>query len=372
MHSQEFSYSRSEHADFRAALARASQPQQSSLHEQAGKTSSVRSFEEYDPYHNRNISNIVSKITDEGPANLHQKKRKNQKQSGFRRAKVDNLQLAEDTYTPSVPRQTNHEQPPPQPFTFNEAESGEETKPAGLAGNSIWYQSVLVLLIAVIAVIGFLLYQLTLKADELSQALRVKEEQVFITKESLELPADEMLPRLNSLGETLSELKQELHEIKLDQKKAFQHQDKKGPLKSVPMVMPVPMNNDRVATLKNDFKLIRNGIRDSGVSHVARQDPGQLKTQPVSKNKIKTDKKDFVPNKLVVNLVSLTNRDKAQAAYDLLIQSGVSPLIEEVVVNDRKVYRLSVDGFDSRESAKDFISKVGEKYGFEGGWIRQN
>lgn len=372
MHSQESSYSRSEHADFRAALARASQPQQSPLHEQAGKTSAVRSFEEYDPYHNRNISSIVSKITDEGPANLHQTKGKNQKESGFRRAKVDNLQLAEDTYTPGVPRQTGHEQTPPQSFTFNEVESGEETEPVGLTGNSIWYQSVLLLLIAVIAVIGFLLYQLTLKADELSQALRVKEEQVSITKEALELPADVMLPRLNSLGETLSELKQELHEIKLDQKKASQHQDKKGLVKSVPLVMPVPMSNDHVAALKNDFKLIRSGIRESGVSHVSRQDTRQLSTQPASKNKIKTVQKDYVPNKLVVNLVSLTNRDKAQAAYDLLIQSGVLPLIEEVVVNDRKLYRLSVDGFDSRESAKDFISKVSEKYGFEGGWIRQN
>jgi cell division septation protein DedD len=221
-------------------------------------------------------------------------------------------------------------------------------------------------------VIGFFLYQLTLKADELSQALRLKEETVVLTREPQALVADEMLPRLNSLGETLSELKHELHEIKLDQKKASQPQDKNGLEKSVPLVMPVPMNNDHVAALKNDFKLIHNGTRDSTVSHVAKQDPGPLNTQPTSRNKTKTVKKEDVPNKLVVNLVSLTNREKAQAAYDTLIQAGVSPLIEEVVVNDRRVYRLSVDGFDSRESAQAFISNVSKKYGFEGGWIRQN
>ena len=369
MHSQEVSYSRSQYTDFRNALARASKPQQSSRHDKAKKASAVRPFEEYDPYHNRNISSIVSKITDEGPANLQKINRKSQKKSGLGRAKTDNLQLAEDTYTPGPPPQTGREQPPPQSFSFNEVESAEETKPAGLTSNSIWYQSILLLLVVVIAVIGFFLYQLTLKADELSQALRLKEEPVVMPKE---LPADEMIPRLNSLGETLSELKHELHEIKRDQKKASHQQANDRLEQSVPLVMPVPMNNDRVAALKNDFKLIHNGTRESAAISTVEQEPSQLNTQATSQNQNKTVNKGDQPNKLVVNIVSLTNRDKAQAVHDQLIEAGVSPLIEEVVVDDRKVYRLSVDGFGSRESAQDFIAHVKKHYGFDGGWIRQN
>lgn len=372
MHSHEFSYSRSQYADFRNALARASKPKQSPLHDQAGKASAIRSFEEYDPYHNRNISSIVSKITDEGPANLHQINKKTKKKSGLGRAKTDGLQLAEDTYTPASVPQTGHEQPPPQSFSFNEVESGEATKPAGLASSSAWYQPVLLLLVVVIAVIGFFLYQLTVKANELSQALSSKQEAVYLANEPRELPADEMIPRLDSLGETLSELKHELHEIKRDQKKGSQHQANDGPEKSVPLAIPVPISNNHLAALKNDFKLIHNGARDSAASQVAKQAPTQLDTQATSQDKNKTVNNGDGPRKLIVNLVSLTNKDKAQSVHDQLIQAGVSPLIEEVVVNDRKVYRLSVNGFSSRESAQDFIAHVKKNYGFEGGWIRQN
>lgn len=377
MHSQEVSYSRSQYADFRNALARASKPQRSSLHGQAGKAAAVGPFEEYDPYHNRNISSIVSKITDEGPANLHQINKKTKKKSGLGRAKTDDLQLAEDTYTPGPAPQTDREQPPPPSFSFNGGESGEETKAAGLASSSVWYQSILLLLVVVIAVIGFFLYQLTIKADELSQALSSKEEAVYLAKEPQELRADVMIPRLDSLGETLSELKHELHEIKRDQKKGAEKQANDGPKKSVPLVVPVPMSNNRVAALKNDFKLIHNGTRDSAASQVAKQASSQLITHAKTQNKDKKNNNKTVknvdgPNNLVVNLVSLTNRDKAQSVHDQLIQAGVSPLIEEVVVNDRKVYRLSVNGFGSRESAQDFIAHVKKNYGFDGGWIRHN
>ena len=372
MHSQEFSYSRSQYADFRNALARASKPKQSPLHDKAGKASAMRSFEEYDPYHNRNISSIVSKITDEGPANLHKINKKTKKKSGLGRARTDDLQLAEDTYTPGPAPQAGHEQPPPQSLSFNEVESGEATGPAGLVSSSAWYQSILLLLVLVIAVIGFFLYQLTVKADELSQVLSSKEEVVYLANESRELPADEMIPRLDSLGETLSELKHEIHEIKRDQKKGSQQQANDESEKSVSLAIPVPMSNDHVAALKNDFKLIHNGARDSAASQVAKQEPNQRSTHATSENKNKTVKNGDGPNNLTVNLVSLTNRDKAQSVHDLLIQAGVSPLIEEVVVNDRKVYRLSVDGFGSRESAQDFIAHVKKNYGFDGGWIRQN
>jgi hypothetical protein len=366
MRSQRFSYSRPEQADFRSALMRASQPQKSGLHDQSAKSSAERSFEEYDPYHNRNISSIVSKITDEGPANVHPIKRKPLRKNVANRSTVDNPQLAEDTYSPSKPPQTAPEQVAAQPFTFNEAEFGEETKASGQIKHPILYQSALLSLAAVVAVIGFLLYQLTLKADEFSQALHLEEEQLILAKGAQEsLP--EMLPQLNSLGETLSELKAELHGIKVGQQ-TYQNQETNRPEKMLQWTMPVSVKGDELGVLKHDLKRILNSRHVPELRRVTVQGQQQ---QSTSMGEIKTVQDEHVPNKLVVNLVSLTSREKAQAAHDLLIQAGVSPLIEEAVVNGKQIYRLSVDGFDSRESAQEFIAQVSDKYGFEGGWIRQ-
>jgi len=75
---------------------------------------------------------------------------------------------------------------------------------------------------------------------------------------------------------------------------------------------------------------------------------------------------------LIVNLASLTSKDKARTAFEKLQHSGVTPVIQEVVVNEKMMYRISVDGFATRESASAFIIEAREKYGFGGGWIRQN
>ena len=371
MHAQNFSHPRSEQADFRAALKRASRPRDSGPRGQAEKVSAESRFEEYDPYHNRNISSIISKITDDGPANLHQISKKTLKKNVSRRAAVDSLKLPEDTYTPSAPPQAGRAKPAPQSFTFNESEFGEEIRESGQARHSIIYQFALLLLIAVVAVIGFLLYQLTLKADEFSQALHLNEKQLVLTQDSQDLP-QEMLPRLNSLGETLADLKAEIHGIKIGQQKANRKQAPDMTARMLQNAIPVPINADELGVLKNDLKQISTSLHSNAPGTAAVQAHDPIDKPLNSMDQVMTVRQEAIPDKLVVNLVSLTNRDKAHAAYDQLLQAGVSPLIEEATVNGKKIYRLSVDGFDTRESAQLFITRVSEKYGFEGGWIRRH
>ena len=71
-----------------------------------------------------------------------------------------------------------------------------------------------------------------------------------------------------------------------------------------------------------------------------------------------------------VNLAALSDRQLARKAMQRLKGAGVSPMIEEVELKGKKVYRLRVDGFASRQAAKNFVNKA-RRYGFDKGWIRK-
>ena len=83
-------------------------------------------------------------------------------------------------------------------------------------------------------------------------------------------------------------------------------------------------------------------------------------------------KQDTSPASLwTVNLVTLTDRNNAKQAYDQLRTAGVAPLIQEVELKGKTVYRLSVDGFATRGAAEKFVKKATENFGFKSGWIRK-
>ena len=71
-----------------------------------------------------------------------------------------------------------------------------------------------------------------------------------------------------------------------------------------------------------------------------------------------------------VNLAALSSRQQARMAMQRLQGTGVNPLIEEIEVKGRKVYRLSVDGFPTKAAARRFVDKA-RRYGFDKGWIRK-
>jgi hypothetical protein len=371
MHSQEYSYSRSRPADFASALERASTPEKSTVDNQSDKSSKAQSYEEYGPYNNRNISSILSRIADEGPANLNRKDSTTRKKDVSRRTTVEAQRLEEDRYTPSIPASADQHVATPQSLTFDEADLGD-TEQKYWKKYSLWQQIALLVLIAVLSVMGFLLYQLTLQAGELSNAVNLQAGQAPIQNSTHELPA-EVLRGLTNLGNALSELKQELHEIRIDQQKENKRLDMNKPDELDSLLMYTTTASQHLGDLKAEFGLILDGMRDVEVEAGtgALTEVSLPKKRTMVKDAMRPVQKKDLVNKLVVNLATLTSEAKARAAYEKLLQAGVTPLIEEVVLNDKKVYRLSVDGFSSREEAYGFIAKAGERYGFEGGWIRQ-
>ena len=75
---------------------------------------------------------------------------------------------------------------------------------------------------------------------------------------------------------------------------------------------------------------------------------------------------------LTVNLVSLSNENKANKMLKKLDIAGLSPSLEKAVVKGKQVYRISVSGFTDLDEAKLFVHNAADKYGVKGSRIRNN
>jgi len=367
MRSQQSTYSRPDRVDFSSTLMQAAAAEKSSARNRSDKAAGVPPFEEYDPYNNRNLSSVLSRITDEGPANLQKKEGVSQNKNSYHAGPAETIQVPDDRYNTAIPSNDIYQRALPQSFAKDEAGISNDTEQVSQQRSSKWQQLVLLLLVSVIAVMGFVLYQLTLQTDKLSNTLILNEEQILLASNTQKLPP-EVQPRLNSLNDALSELKEELQDIKVGYQESDSRLALNIPRELQPRLMKLAAASDDVSALKNEFERIQNEMREMGTDiKVIKQEiapeqiPEQIPEQMLNPG-----------SGLVVNLASLTSKDRAQAAIEKLQQSGVTPVIQDVVVNGKKVYRISVDGFTTRELASAFIIEARENYGFDGGWIRQN
>ena len=234
--------------------------------------------------------------------------------------------------------------------------------------NTAWQQVVPMVLFAVIAVMGFFLYQLKMQTDDMKLALEASQEQLQLA-DGIQGPSLEVMPRLNSLNRALSDLKQEMQGIK----NGYQRSDSKLaveiPRDLEPRLLEIAAATEIVSVLQDEFERIQDEMREMGGElKVIRQE--MAATQPAMPDTGSlAEPAPAIPN-LVVNLASLTSKDKALAAMEKLQQAGVAPLMQQVMVNGQIVFRISVDGFSSRAAASSFIAEAKNKYGFDGGWIR--
>lgn len=115
----------------------------------------------------------------------------------------------------------------------------------------------------------------------------------------------------------------------------------------------------------NDLKSVNNNSENKvGVI--------ETKAKVVHKQPLVEVKSKKSKSSLMVNLVSLSNKSKANEIIKRLETSGLSPQLEEAVVNDKQVYRISVTGFTDRDEAMLFIQSAADKFGVKGSRIRKN
>lgn len=358
MPSQQNTYTRNGLADFSSALMQATTFEESSVKRNLNKGSSkvtTQNYEEYDPYNNRNLSSVITRIRDEGPA----------------ASQLNDGVPQHDNVRPGASAGIKHDPAERHSETMQTVENDQHgtSEYSALDGhgrnkhtvqkrNTIWQQLVLMLLVSVIAVMGFLLYQLKVQTDEIKEVLRLNEEQILLTSNA-QKQSTEVVPGLTSLNEALVELREELIAIKTGYQESDSRLALNIPRELNPQLMKIATASENVSALQNEFVRIQGEMREMGT---------EIK---VMKNKIVPEKTHVLANSWVVNLAALSSKDKAQAAFDKLQQSAASPVIQEVAVNGKKMYRISAEGFSTPEEAAAFITEAREKYGFDGGWIKQ-
>jgi hypothetical protein len=360
MSSQQSTYTRDGRADFSSALMQASTFEKTSAKYNSNKEFSkamAKNYEEYDPYNNRNLNSVITRIRDEGPATsqLNDEAHQNAKTQAEVSAAVRIKQGPAESSSMAMRYGENGQGLSSEYLTHDDREHG---KYAGRKRNAMWQQLVLMLLVSVIAVMGFLLYQLKAQSDEMRVVMRLNEGQI-LPASNAQKQSSEVTPRLTGLREELVELREELKAIKTD----YQASDNKLalniPRELKPQLMKIAAASENVSTLQNEFDQIQGKMHEMGT---------EIR---VIKNEVQPEKMQVLPNSWVVNLASLSSKDKAQVAFDKLQQSAASPLLQEVIVNGKKMYRISAEGFSTPEEASAFITEAREKYGFEGGWIKQ-
>jgi len=358
MPSQQSTYTGNGLADFSSALMQASTFEESAVKQNLNKDFSkvtTRNYKEYDPYNNRNLSSVITRIRDEGPA-VSQPNNGVSQQENIHPGTSAGIKLnPAQRHTETIRSGENEQHVTSEYFALDDHDQNKYTVHKR---NTIWQQLVLIFLVSVIAVMGFLLYQLKTQTDEMRQVLHSDEAQILLTS-NVQMQSTEVVPRLASLNEALVELREELKVIKTDYQESDSRLALNIPMKLKPELMKIAAASENVSALQNEFVRIQGEMREMGT---------EIK---VMKNEIVPEKTQVLANSWVVNLAALSSKDKAQAAFEKLQQSAASPVIQEVTFKGKKMYRISAEGFSTPEEASAFITEAREKYGFEGGWIKQ-
>ena len=370
MQTQQSRYSETGFADFNSAMMRAAVSGESSAQTQRRGSRENRRDNQAGACNNRNLSSIISRITDDGPAGLQIDDDVNHIQDSRPIRAHQPAQTAADRSASGVSSEGANPYMFAQSFDFDDTARGAGAKAASRRRSPLWQQFAMMLLVAVIAVMGFLVYELKMQTEEMKLALHSSQEQMR-QKTSVQAQSSDVLPRLNSMNKALSDLKQEMHGIK----RGYQQSDNKLALEIPrdlePRLLEIAAASEIVTVLQDEFERIQHEVNEMGSElNVIRKEISPAPEAVAHRSETSAQPNPDIPN-LVVNLASLTSRDKALAAVDTLQQAGVSPRIQQVMVNGKIVFRISVDGFTSRDAASAFIAEAKSKYGFDGGWIRR-
>lgn len=368
MQAQQHANHRSRLADFSSALMRASAAEATVSQGRADTTAVRQPYRRDNGHQNLNLSNIISRITDDGPANLQVAP------DVSHIGKTDAARSADAVADAGRGRAagSRHEEVDQyafaQSFAFDDPAIRNEGAASAGGPRSIWQQLVWLALIAAITVMGYFIYQLKMQAQQLQHAIDASHTQMIATSGVQQQQAD-VLPKLSSMDKALSAMQQELKGIKLDYQASDSKLASDIPRGLEPHLLEMAAASEIVSVLQDEFSRIQHEVDAMG-SELRVMKKGNAPKQAVPPEQVESSPVPAkVPN-LVVNLASLASSEKAVAAVDTLRQAGLSPKVQQVMVNGRMVYRISVDGFSTRDAAFAFIAEARKKYGFDGGWIR--
>jgi len=305
------------------------------MNTQAQNYSNIAATESSDSS-NYNISSLLSQIQDDGPAYTENKK-------------PDNLvQLKSDTKKTSS--ENRAEVLPGNDLHYKETILSPGNRVNNVKnGVKIWglFSLALFMIIGVV----FVIYELDDRTNKIESLLNDYNSDI---EESIE-SYNKVSPTILNLNSELSSVKNELEKIKSNSDAVSQEN--------------VQINNrviqdEIVSTLRDEIQILKIELKKANSALSLKQSEDDVK-------QVKNIKSvEVQPVIWKVNLASLSNKIKVDELVSRLINDGLKPSVDEVVVAGKHVYRLSV-GFAEIKQAKQFILLAEKVYGMKGAWIRQ-
>ena len=389
-------------SDFSASLLNTTAGDRAVKKEKGGALKNREISGKNDSSENYNLSNVLSNIQDNGPAHDDTINEKNESNNEFDVNKIEGnhqgLDMPEDTFQLS----SNG------PFI-------------GGLFNSITRAQLLLLFIVSIVVVGLAMYKLDSyvkssiqktvqnvntnytvidrehktkmgdrflkKSSELQEAKMQLMEILPIDIIPVPLPTNEVTLITSSVSTLTSEirsLRKELElvknkikadKIKVDQIKAGNINQKNINTENITSITNVntpdgtKVSANVIPSNLPSKNIELNGEKNTLISKVESKKSQSKKDKNISVN-VQINEK--IQSILTVNLVSLSNENKANKMLKKLDVAGLSPLLEKAVVNGKQVYRISVSGFTDLDEAKLFVHNAADKYGVKGSRIRNN
>lgn len=309
------------------------------------------SSSQYGSADNSNLSSVLSQIQDDGPAYNESIKRDN---LSSRNMNTDHNASADST------NQQNQRHNPDAIPEGSSAQFSEKQRRITNANNyRNWIQLSLIILIGIAAIYTFIKFDA--RTSDLEQALNVYDDDL---QESIESQDESILPEINKINDVIKSVKKELQVIKTD----YLALDKKYETAIEIAIEDALL--DKTASVT---------VEKNNVSHLENENMLLKKELAKLKNKLDALNENRSPatkttanNTLTVNLASLTNEEKAEKLVEKLSAAGLTPSIQSAVVNDQRVYRISVSGFADLDAAKLFLRTADKQYGMKDSWIRKS
>ena len=312
---------------------------------------------------NKNISNVLAQIQDEGPAYA------DRHTASQRPDKLSNLRADESNKTSGEAESevlNKHDNNPDLSAVIMKKPVRNRTEVGLNKNKTTWVQLSLFLFVSL--VITFFLFRLDARTDQLEVSLNSLDDDVL---DSIDSYDNEISPEFRRIKKTLKAVKQELELIK-GNTVAETKFDKSVVSKSLvneqfqqlSIYDNIDIMEDEILALKNELKIAKDKLKTT----VANK--GDYKNLSVNEKASATTA--ISTTGWVVNLASFTNKTKADKVLEPLYAAGLSPLIQQTNVNGKRLYRLIIDGFASQADAKMFVRRADNEFGLPGGWIRKS
>jgi len=309
---------------------------------------------------NRNISSLLSQITDDGPdVNVSQKKGKR-------------INIRSDDTNNGISQQQTAEQITPNPLDhLQKAQSQNNASQCIVKNNrASWLQFLMVFLVTIAMM--FFLYRLDARTNHLEVSLNSLDDTVL---DSIDSYSSELSPGFRSIKKTLKAVKRELEQIKMStqNEKPSNNNTISEVYKSSPINDNIDIMEDEILILKRELKQTREKLKS--ISENSHQNKiiidGKSSTAVNVATSLTTNSVNMAKtNGWVVNLASFTDRSKANKALAPLYAAGLSPLVQQVSINGSTAYRIIVAGFSSMDDANLFVRRAEHEFGLRGGWVR--